>query len=61
MRSRQPPFDADTEEDLFPAIVNNEVLFPVWLSKESVSIIRGVCHVAFVITRINFSLSLPWL
>jgi len=41
MLAGQPPFDADTEEDLFPAIVNNEVLFPVWLSKESVSIIRG--------------------
>lgn len=37
----QPPFDAPSEDDLFLAILHNDVLFPVWLSKEAVSIIRG--------------------
>ncbi len=39
----QPPFDAETEEDLFPAILNNEVLYPVWLTKEAVAVIKAVC------------------
>ena len=38
----QPPFDADSEEELFPAILTREVLFPVWLSKEAVAVIRSV-------------------
>jgi hypothetical protein len=38
----KPPFDAETEEDLFPAILKQEVLYPVWLSKEAVSIIKNV-------------------
>lgn len=44
MMAGQPPFDAETEEELFPAILNAEVLFPVWLSKEATAIIRGVRH-----------------
>lgn len=42
MLAGQPPFDAESEELLFPAILTADVLFPVWLSKESVAIIRGV-------------------
>lgn len=41
MLAGQPPFDAETEDDLFPAILKNEVLYPVWLTKEAVAIIRG--------------------
>ncbi|KRZ05362.1 Protein kinase C-like 1B, partial [Trichinella zimbabwensis] len=37
----QPPFEADNEEDLFDAILQDEVLYPVWLSKEAVSILKG--------------------
>ena len=37
----QPPFDAESEEELFPAILTEEVLFPVWLSANCVSIIKG--------------------
>jgi len=36
MLAGQPPFDAETEEELFPAILRNEVLFPQWLNKEPV-------------------------
>lgn len=42
MLAGQPPFDADTEEELFPAILRNTVLFPVWLSKESVECIKSL-------------------
>eukprot|EP00039_Didymoeca_costata_P018441 m.333463 g.333463 ORF g.333463 m.333463 type:complete len:548 (-) comp17148_c0_seq1:94-1737(-) len=36
MLAGQPPFDAETEEELFPAILRHEVLYPVWLNKEAV-------------------------
>lgn len=42
MMAGQPPFDAETEDDLFPAILTNDVLYPAWMSKEAVGIIRGV-------------------
>ena len=28
----QPPFEADNEEELFDRIVNNNVLYPKWVS-----------------------------
>lgn len=42
MMAGQPPFEADNEEDLFDAIVKDEVLYPIWLSREATSILRGV-------------------
>lgn len=41
MMAGQPPFDADSEEALFPAILQQDVLYPVWLSKEAVAITKG--------------------
>ena len=38
----QPPFEADNEEDLFDSILHDDVLYPVWLNKEAVSVLRGV-------------------
>lgn len=38
----QPPFEAENEDDLFEAILHEDVLYPVWLSREAVSILRGV-------------------
>lgn len=43
MMAGQPPFEADNEDDLFESILHEEVLYPVWLSKEAVSILKGVC------------------
>ena len=42
MMAGQPPFEADNEEELFEAILHDEVLYPVWLSREANSILRGV-------------------
>lgn len=42
MMAGQPPFEADNEDDLFESILHEEVLYPVWLSKEAVSILKGV-------------------
>lgn len=49
MMAGQPPFEADNEDDLFESILHDDVLYPVWLSKEAVSILRAVscecwCH-----------------
>lgn len=38
----QPPFEADNEDDLFEAILQDEVLFPEWLSKDAMGVINGV-------------------
>ena len=32
---------ADNEDDLFESILHDDVLYPVWLSKEAVSILKG--------------------
>lgn len=42
MMAGQPPFEADNEDDLFEAILKDDVLYPVWLSKEAVSILKGM-------------------
>mmetsp|Transcript_25292 Transcript_25292/g.66127 ORF Transcript_25292/g.66127 Transcript_25292/m.66127 type:complete len:345 (-) Transcript_25292:1392-2426(-) len=42
MLAGQPPFEADGEDDLFEAILHDDVLFPVWLTKVSVRILRGL-------------------
>ncbi|KAK0087028.1 hypothetical protein PV325_001872 [Microctonus aethiopoides] len=41
MMAGQPPFEADNEDDLFESILHDDVLYPVWLSKTAVSILKG--------------------
>ncbi|XP_043959785.1 protein kinase C epsilon type isoform X2 [Gambusia affinis] len=41
MMAGQPPFEADNEDELFESILHDDVLYPVWLSKEAVSILRS--------------------
>uniref|UniRef100_A0AAZ3REB2 Protein kinase C n=1 Tax=Oncorhynchus tshawytscha TaxID=74940 RepID=A0AAZ3REB2_ONCTS len=41
MMAGQPPFEADNEDDLFESILHDDVLYPVWLSKEAVSILKA--------------------
>uniref|UniRef100_A0AAY4CEH7 Protein kinase C n=1 Tax=Denticeps clupeoides TaxID=299321 RepID=A0AAY4CEH7_9TELE len=42
MMAGQPPFEADNEDDLFESILHDDVLYPVWLSKEAVNILKSV-------------------
>lgn len=42
MMAGQPPFEADNEDDLFESILHDDVLYPVWLSREAVSILKGM-------------------
>lgn len=53
MMAGQPPFEADNEDDLFESILHDDVLYPVWLSKEAVSILKGVCQLANDLTKTN--------
>lgn len=42
MMAGQPPFEADNEDDLFESILHDDVLYPVWLTREAVSILKGM-------------------
>ena len=42
MMAGQPPFEADDEDSLFESILRDEVVYPVWLSKEAVHILKSV-------------------
>lgn len=58
MMAGQPPFEADNEDDLFEAILRDDVLYPVWLSREAVSILKGLCFYIRHSNRfIDFSLT----
>lgn len=54
----QPPFEAENEDDLFEAILHEDVLYPVWLSRDAVSILRGVGEKRIAFNRINFNIKL---
>ena len=51
MMAGQPPFEADNEDDLFESILHDDVLYPVWLSKEAVSVLKGVSIVCRVLQK----------
>nr|CAB3265162.1 protein kinase C-like 1B [Phallusia mammillata] len=40
MLAGQPPFEADNEDDLFESIMNDDVLYPVWLTKNAVNVLE---------------------
>ena len=47
MLAGQPPFMADTEEDLFPSILRDRVLYPVWMDQVSVKICKSFLRKRF--------------
>lgn len=42
MMAGQPPFEAENEDDLFESILHDDVVYPVWLTKDAVAILKGV-------------------
>lgn len=36
------PFEAENEDDLFEAILNDEVVYPTWLQQDAVAILKAV-------------------
>ena len=40
MMAGQPPFEAENEDDLFEAILHDDVLYPVWLSAAAKGVLR---------------------
>lgn len=54
MMAGQPPFEADNEDDLFESILHDDVLYPVWLSREAVSILKGTMNcIIFIIIYVH--------
>ena len=41
IENQMSSLQADNEDDLFESILHDDVLYPVWLSKEAVSILKG--------------------
>jgi hypothetical protein len=46
MLAGQPPFEARTQEELFDAILYDEVLYPMWVSRTAVQFLRVRLHLA---------------
>ena len=44
MLSGHAPFEAENEDDLFEAILNEEITYAPWLSKDAVNILQEVRH-----------------
>jgi novel protein kinase C epsilon type len=58
MMAGQPPFEADNEDDLFESILHDEVLYPVWLTKDAISILKSVgCGTLLNFLSLFFSFS----
>jgi novel protein kinase C epsilon type len=53
MMAGQPPFEADNEDDLFDSILHDDVLYPVWLSKEAVMVLKGVISLLIRFFNLN--------
>lgn len=55
MMAGQPPFEADSEDDLFESILHDDVLYPVWLTKEAVSVLKGVSKIVFDLCQLSLA------
>ena len=60
MMAGQPPFDGENEDDLFDAILQDDVVFPVWMSKKAVHIINRVRASAAAAAAVWPGRARPW-
>lgn len=58
MMAGQPPFEADNEDDLFESILHDDVLYPVWLSRDAVSILKGIVQIDVNVKYLSHILNL---
>lgn len=54
------PFEAENEDDLFEAILNDEVVYPSWLQQDAVAILKAVSslcwfHSVLAFFRLNLA------
>lgn len=54
------PFEAENEDDLFEAILNDEVVYPTWLQQDAVAILKAVSSAGLLLFSVLsfFSLDL---
>lgn len=49
------PFEAENEDDLFEAILNDEVVYPTWLQQDAVAILKAVSSFGCLLSVLAFS------
>lgn len=53
------PFEAENEDDLFEAILNDEVVYPTWLQQDAVAILKAVSSFGSLLSVLAFSSLIP--
>lgn len=48
------PFEAENEDDLFEAILNDEVVYPTWLQQDAVAILKAVSSFGCLLSVLAF-------
>lgn len=57
MLSGHAPFEAENEDDLFESILNEEIVYASWLSKEAVNILKAVSAAVYLEFPTQFAIN----